>query len=144
MKVASYVITGLLVAGALGYVAFSSMGENLVYYWTPTEMAQAGEKAQGADVRLGGMVVAGSIQSGTPLRFKVTDNTSTVDVATTSVPPQMFREGIGVVLEGTLGSDGVFTSSRLMVKHDEQYKAPEAGQPIDKEMAFKTTSEDGK
>ena len=144
MKVLGYVIPGLLVAGALGYVAFSSMGENLVYYWTPTEMAQAGEKAQGADVRLGGMVVAGSIQQGTPLRFKVTDNTSTVDVATTSVPPQMFREGIGVVLEGTLQPDGTFASSRLMVKHDEQYKAPVAGEPIDKAMAFKTTEEDGK
>lgn len=144
MKVLGYVIPGLLVAGALGYVAFSSMGENLVYYWTPTEMAQAGEKAQGADVRLGGMVVPGSIQQGTPLRFKVTDNTSTVEVATTSVPPQMFREGIGVVLEGTLSKDGTFESSRLMVKHDEQYRAPVPGEAINKEMAFKTTSEEVK
>lgn len=136
------IIVGALVVGALGYIAFSSMGENLVYYWTPTEMAQAGSKAQGAQIRLGGMVVPGTLDTKTtPLHFKVTDNTTTVDVTTTAVPPQMFREGIGVVLEGTVGSDGVFVSDRLMVKHDEQYKPPAAGAAPDKEMAFKTTKE---
>jgi cytochrome c-type biogenesis protein CcmE len=137
MKTPVILAVGLIVASALGYIAFSSVGENLVYYWTPTEMKDAGDKARGANIRLGGMVVAGSIQAGsTPLRFKVTDNTTTVDVSTSAVPPQMFREGIGVVLEGTVGDDGQFSSNRLMVKHDEQYKAPTPGDTPDKAKMF--------
>lgn len=136
MKTTGLIAAGLVVAAALAWISFSSVGENLVYYWTPTEMVQAGKKAEGANIRLGGMVVKGSIVSGTPLKFKVTDNTTTVEVSTSAVPPQMFREGIGVVLEGTVDETGQFTSERLMVKHDEQYKAPTGDGHPDKKSMF--------
>ncbi len=115
-------------AVALSVLAFGDVGENLVYYWSPTELDEAGPDAVGASIRLGGLVEEDSVnrsQDGLTLEFTVTDGTSQVDVRTTAVPPAMFREGIGVVLEGTLGEDGRFETSRLMVKHDNEYQAPD-------------------
>ncbi|MFN7145216.1 MAG: cytochrome c maturation protein CcmE [Myxococcota bacterium] len=124
-----WAIGALSVAGAaLAYIAMGDLGENLVYYWSPTEMAAQKEKAVGATIRLGGLVEPGSLKpDGTTLNFRVTDGTTTVAVSTTEVPPQMFREGIGVVVEGTVDGSGQFTSRRMMVKHDNEYRAPESG-----------------
>ena len=116
------------VAIALSVLAFGDVGENLVYYWSPSELQQAGPDAVGASIRLGGLVEQDSVsrsEDGLTLEFTVTDGTSQVDVRTTAVPPAMFREGIGVVLEGTLRKDGQFATSRLMVKHDNEYQAPD-------------------
>ncbi len=117
-----------VVAIALSVLAFGDVGENLVYYWSPTELQEAGTDAVGASIRLGGLVEQDSVsrsEDGLTLEFTVTDGTSQVDVRTTAVPPAMFREGIGVVLEGTLREDGQFATSRLMVKHDNEYQAPD-------------------
>lgn len=131
----------LAVLGVLGYLAFGSIGQNLVYYWTPAELVAAGAKADNAIVRLGGMVEAGTIvQEGGGTRFSVTDGKASVPVRTEAIPPQMFREGIGVVVEGTMGGDGVFVSKRLMVKHDENYRAPTDGK-ASPEM-FQTVSDE--
>ena len=94
-------------------------------------MHAAGDKAVGATIRLGGLVEPGSIvraSTGLDLRFTVTDGDATVPVHASAVPPAMFREGIGVVVEGTLRKDGVFESRRLMVKHDNEYRAPGDGE----------------
>ena len=124
-----FLFGALAVAGvAFAILAFGNIGENLVYYWSPTEMVAAKEKAIGATIRLGGLVEPGSLApEGQTLRFRVTDGTTTVPVTTTEVPPQMFREGIGVVVEGTVDGAGQFTSRRMMVKHDNEYRAPEEG-----------------
>lgn len=129
-------------ASALAFIVFGNLGENLVYYWTPTEMAQAGDKAEGATIRLGGLVETGSIRhEGDVLVFRVSDGTTGTTVRATEIPPAMFREGIGVVVEGTLADDGTFTSKRLMVKHDNQYQAPEGGAMPDKAAMFETISD---
>lgn len=129
MNTRTWAMLAMLVAGvALGCVGFGNLGENLVYYWTPTEMVEAGSKARGATIRLGGMVEAGSVRNdGSTLSFRVTDGTTSVPVHTQAIPPAMFREGIGVVVEGSVDETGHFTSKRLMVKHDNQYKAPQPG-----------------
>ncbi len=118
-------------AGALGFLAFSGIGDNLVYYWSPSELHDAGDKARGATIRLGGLVVPGSIQYGDGLNisFRVTDGTGEVAVAANTVPPAMFRENIGVVLEGTMGDNGVFQTNRLMIKHDNEYRPPDDHDP---------------
>ena len=123
-------IIAVVVAGAaLTWLAVGDLGENLVYYWSPTELVAAKEKAKGATIRLGGLVEAGSLKpDGTTLRFKVTDGATTVDVTTREIPPQMFREGIGVVVEGTVDDAGNFESRRMMIKHDNEYKAPKSGE----------------
>lgn len=130
------------VVGVLGWLALGSVGDNLVYYWSADQLQAAGQKAVGANVRLGGLVKPGSVKTeGTVTTFLVVDATGavTVPVRTEAIPPQMFREGIGVVVEGSLGDDGVFHSERLMVKHDENYKAPTSG--ADAEAAIKAVKE---
>lgn len=120
------VVALAVAAGVLAFLAFGGIGENLVYYWSPTELNAAGDQAVGASIRLGGLVQEGSIKygEGSHLEFAVTDGEESVLVTATSVPPAMFREGIGVVVEGTLDAQGTFVTQRLMVKHDNQYQAP--------------------
>ncbi|MGH9379020.1 MAG: cytochrome c maturation protein CcmE [Thermoanaerobaculia bacterium] len=136
------VVGALVVAGGvLAFLAFGGIGENLVYYWTPSELLAAGDKGRGASVRLGGQVVAGSIAhdpDGGTLRFAVTDGEATVPIVARAVPPAMFREGIGVVVEGRLGTGGAFETSRLMVKHDNEYRAPGEGEEPDMERLVGT------
>ena len=126
-----FLVGALVVAGgALGAVAFGSMGENLVYYWDPTQLVAAGDDGVGATVRLGGVVKPGTVDwrpAENALAFEVTDGKATVKVKATGAPPQMFREGIGVVVEGTMTDAGTFESDRLMVKHSNEYKVPPEG-----------------
>ncbi|HEX8154538.1 MAG TPA: cytochrome c maturation protein CcmE [Thermoanaerobaculia bacterium] len=119
---------------AFGVIAASGINKNLVYYWTPADLYAAGNKAYGANIRLGGMVVAGSIKKGavSGVEFDVKDSTHVVHVSSKGVPPQMFRENIGVVVEGTMSRAGRFESSRLMVSHGNEYKAPAKGHPVDR------------
>jgi cytochrome c-type biogenesis protein CcmE len=123
-------------AAAFLFIAFGGIGENLVYYWGPKELRAAGRKAVGATIRLGGQVAPGSVKLGggvSNLEFDVTDGTATVHVVSRGVPPQLFRDRIGVVVEGTMTQQGAFESRRLMVSHDNKYRAP-----ADKNVDIKT------
>ena len=134
-----FAVAALVAAGAgLGYISMGDLGENLVYYWSPSEL-RAADNAMNATVRLGGMVVPGSVdwdRERAYVTFQVTDGTETVDVAVDGNPPQMFKEGIGVVVEGTVTEAGIFETDRLMVKHSNEYKAPEEG--VDAKDLYKT------
>ena len=135
------VVSILIAAGVLAFFAFGGIGENLVYYWSPKELEAAGNKAYGATIRLGGLVADGTIvyeDDGRTLHFDVTDGEATVPVVATAVPPAMFREGIGVLVEGTMKKDGEFQTDRLLVKHDNQYRAPEDMDSYDMEQAIKS------
>jgi len=130
----------MFIAFAVAAVAFiviaaGGINKNLVYYWTPTDLQSAGDKAYGASIRLGGMVAPGSVRNRTGvsgIEFDVKDATGIVHVKSSGVPPQMFRENIGVVVEGTMTRNGYFQCSRLMVSHNNEYKAPQAGHAVDK------------
>ena len=124
----------LVAAAAFAVIAASGINKNLVYYWTPSDLYAAGDKAYGANIRLGGMVVPGTIKrAGTSgVEFDVKDATRVVHVTSKGVPPQMFRENIGVVVEGTMTRSGAFESSRLMVSHGNEYQPPKEGHPMDK------------
>lgn len=141
-----FLVGALLVAGgALSAVAFGDLGESLVYFWDPTQMAAAGDDAVGATIRLGGVVKAGSVEwqpDRGSLKFIVSDGKTEVAVESTGAPPQMFREGIGVVVEGTLTKSGVFASDRLMVKHSNEYKAPEGDMTAEERKDLYTTVEE--
>ena len=130
----------LVAASALAFVSMSNMEDSLVYYWTASEVQEAGDKAYGATIRLGGVVKKGTKdwnQDTQDLWFEVvdpgvdgkldTEDDVSLKVHSTDGPPQMFDEGIGVVIEGTLVKGGYFESNRLMVKHSNEYKAPEEG-----------------
>jgi cytochrome c-type biogenesis protein CcmE len=130
-----FAIAAMLIAGAaITFLAVGGLGKNLVYYWGPTELFDARAKAVGATIRLGGKVAPGSIafEEGTSdLRFAVTDGAREVLVHTHGVPPAMFRENIGVVVEGTATASGSFEGNRLMVSHSNEYRAPKAGEKVD-------------
>ena len=131
----------VVAAGAFAFLAFGNLGEDLVYYWSPSELVEAGPKAFDANIRLGGLVEAGSVvrgDDGLTLDFVVTDGEASVPVHARAVPPAMFREGIGVVLEGRMRPDGGFETTRLMVKHDNEYQAPHATDERGMEELMKT------
>jgi cytochrome c-type biogenesis protein CcmE len=118
-----------LVTGVIAWLALGGIGDALVYYQTPTELLARGEEAIGQQVRLGGLVQAGSLSGpATDLRFVVTDGTHEITVHSTSAPTSSFREGVGVVVEGRLSGEGTFEASRVLVKHDENYVAPSEGE----------------
>src|SRR5262245_5449132 len=87
---------------AIGVLAVGGIGENLVYYWGPTEVKAAGDKAYGATIRLGGLVAVGSLRKTegvSGLEFDVIDRQGQcLHVKGSAMPPQMFREKIGVVV----------------------------------------------
>jgi cytochrome c-type biogenesis protein CcmE len=124
----------VLVLVVFGYFAFGGLGRSLVYFWTPTELLAEGDAAYGTSVRLGGMVEPGSVRWNAEtqeLRFRLADEGGTVDVMSAGVPPQMFLEAaesrtpIGAVVEGSLTREGVFRATNLMVKHSQEYRAPQ-------------------
>lgn len=122
----------------LGIIAYGGIGENLVYYWSPQELLSKGEEAHGPTIRLGGFVKEGTIEwdaDKTSLAFRIaqdeTPDAVSVVVHSRETPPQMFRDGIGVVVEGTYSSAGVFESNRLMVNHSNEYKPPAEGERPD-------------
>ncbi|MBF5041086.1 cytochrome c maturation protein CcmE [Aggregicoccus sp. 17bor-14] len=129
----------LVAAAGLAFVSLGKIGDNLVYYWSPSEMLAKGEDAYGATVRLGGLVQPGSIhwdETHTSLTFRVAQglepSAASVLVRSTEVPPQMFRERIGVVVEGTYDASHVFSSNRLMVNHSNEYRAPKNSDDVKK------------
>jgi cytochrome c-type biogenesis protein CcmE len=129
MKPGRLLIAAVLVAGSLGWVAYRGLKGNLVYYRTPTEILQQGRSAVGERVRLGGLVMEGSVQrSGNTVRFVVTDETTRMTVIDTEGVPSLFREGKGVVLEGYYGADGAFHADAVMVKHNDRYSPPKPGE----------------
>lgn len=124
-------VLGAVVLGGVGYLLFSGIDDNIVYFLTPTELLAKGADGEGRPVRLGGMVSPKSVQwdaQKRDLRFTVTDGAKTVQVHSTGAPPQMFRDGIGVILEGKYRADGVFESTTVMVKHSNEYKPPKHGE----------------
>lgn len=125
----------VLVLSGFGYLVWGGLGSNIVYFLTPTELAARGNAAFDAPVRLGGQVVPGSIRwdaEALDLRFELTDGSSSLEVRSTGAPPAMFRDTMGVVVEGSLARSGVFESTNLMVRHSNEYSAPPEGhRPVD-------------
>lgn len=124
-------VLGLVVVlGGFAYLLYGGIGENLVYFLTPTELIERGEDAYDAPVRLGGQVAPGTVvwdAEVLDLRFRITDGTETLEVHSKGAPPQMFRDGIGVIVEGRHTRAGVFESTNLMVKHSNEYRPPPEG-----------------
>lgn len=124
-----FIIGGLAIAG--GIVAFSMMnlGSNIVYFYTPEEAFTKFTELQSKVVKVGGMVEAGTVvwkAEELHLAFAMTDlKGHRISVNHKGTPPDMFKEGQGVVVEGKLADGGQKMESRkLMVKHSEEYKKP--------------------
>jgi len=124
------IAVGLAALGAAAALVLSAMRENLVFFFTPSQVA-ASEAPQGRTFRIGGMVEKGSVQrSGVEVRFLVTDTAKAIPVVYSGALPDLFREGKGVVAQGQLGPDGVFRAREVLAKHDENYMPPEAAEAV--------------
>ena len=140
----TFAIVALTAAGA-AFLAITAggIGQNLVYYWGPTELHAAGPRAVGASIRLGGLVAEHSIvraPGSSQIEFDVIDRPGgRVHVKCTGVPPQLFRERIGVVVEGTMSPAGHFEGRRLMVSHSNEYRVPGEGEAVDVKKTMRTT-----
>jgi cytochrome c-type biogenesis protein CcmE len=122
-------LAALAGAAALVLVAFQS---NLVFFFSPSQVV-AREAPQGRAFRIGGLVEPGSLQRDTntlTVRFRVTDTAQTIPVVYTGLLPDLFKEGKGVVAQGTLRADGTFVATEVLAKHDENYMPPEAGKAL--------------
>jgi cytochrome c-type biogenesis protein CcmE len=127
-----WIIGGLvLIVAVFAWLLFGGLQKNVVFFLTPQELLARGSEGVGAPVRLGGQVKPGSTNwdaKTLDLRFTVTDGKREIPVESTGAPPQMFRDGMGVVVEGRLGQAGVFHATNLMVKHSNEYRPPKPGE----------------
>ena len=127
-----WVFAGLaVIVAAFGWLLFGGLEKNVVFFLTPQELLAKGTSGVGVPVRLGGQVKPGSVKwdaQTLDLRFTVTDGAKEVAVHSTGAPPQMFRDGMGVIVEGRVGNAGTFEATGLMVKHSNEYRAPKPGE----------------
>ena len=137
------ILGGLSVIAVAVTLVLTAFNQNLVFFFTPSQIT-AKEAPTGRTFRLGGMVEAGSVKrEGINVSFRVTDTAQIVPVSYSGILPDLFKEGKGVVAQGTLGDDGVFRAKEVLAKHDENYMPPEAATAVERaqkarEMATKT------
>jgi cytochrome c-type biogenesis protein CcmE len=127
-----WIVAGVVVIlTVFAWLLFGGLQKNVVFFLTPQELLAKGNEGVGVPVRLGGQVKPGSLKwdaKALDLRFTVTDGAREIQVHSTGAPPQMFREGMGVIVEGRVGPGGVFDATNLMVKHSNEYRAPKPGE----------------
>ena len=109
-------------------IVIKVFNENLVFFYSPAEVYDGSVPNDRKVIRLGGMVVAGSVNrniSNTTVHFEITDNIRSIKVEYSGILPDLFREGKGVVVQGMLDESQVFKASQVLAKHDENYMPPE-------------------
>jgi cytochrome c-type biogenesis protein CcmE len=119
----------LAVIALLGAVLLAMWGlqDRAAYFVTPSDIA-AGKATPDKAIRLGGMVVKGSLKrdpDGLTIRFAVSDTKAETPVVYRGITPDLFREGSGVVAEGRLEANGLFVADNILAKHDERYMPPQ-------------------
>ena len=126
-----WIAFGLAAIGVATALVLTAFNRNLVFFFTPSQVA-ANEAPVGRTFRIGGMVAPGSVKrEGVDVRFVVTDTAKSMQVVYRGQLPDLFKEGKGVVAQGQLGADGVFTAREVLAKHDENYMPPEAAHALE-------------
>ena len=119
-------------SAAIGLVTYGMRG-NINLFYPPAEVA-AGKAPVGQSIRVGGMVVDGSIErsdDSLEVRFEVTDYQATVPIVYVGILPDLFDEGQGAVAAGMLNADGVLEATEVLAKHDENYMPPEVADALE-------------
>jgi cytochrome c-type biogenesis protein CcmE len=128
------VVVGLILLGVsvAAFFALQAFQKNLLYFFTPTQVA-AGEAPTGYPFRVGGLVVTGTLQrepDSLNVRFTISDGVATLPVSYSGILPDLFREGQGIISIGKLNDRGVFEASEVLAKHDENYMPPEVAESL--------------
>jgi cytochrome c-type biogenesis protein CcmE len=137
----AWIVGGVALLGIAAALVLNAFQSNLVFFFTPTQVA-AHEAPQGRPFRIGGLVEAGSLTrepNSLTVRFRVTDTAQTIAVSYTGLLPDLFKEGKGVVAQGTLDRDGTFLASEVLAKHDENYMPPAAADAVKQAHAAMVT-----
>ena len=141
----------ILIGGSLGVLALaavlvlSALKESIVFFNSPTDVVE--RKVQpGSRIRLGGLVRPGTLRRGDQLavRFEVTDGNRAIAVSYQGILPDLFREGQGVIAEGTLETGGGFKADSVLAKHDEKYMPKEVADALKKQGHWKEDYEENK
>jgi cytochrome c-type biogenesis protein CcmE len=133
-----------MIAGGVGVLAVAvllvmfAMKDSIVFFNSPTDVVEK-HIAPGARIRLGGLVAPGSVTRGEALsvRFQVTDGNHAIPVTYQGILPDLFREGQGIVAEGTLDGAGGFKADNVLAKHDETYMPKEVADALKKQGYWK-------
>lgn len=127
---------GVVLFGAVGLTVWGLSGQ-IAYFYAPADIARKGV-APGQRIRLGGLVKTGTLkhEDGGRISFEITDNVADIQASYDKIPPDLFREGQGVIAEGTLGPDGVFVADTLLAKHDEKYMPKEVVEALKKKGVY--------
>jgi cytochrome c-type biogenesis protein CcmE len=130
--------SALAVLGVAVGLVLTALKDSIVFFNSPTDVVEK-HVGPGARIRLGGLVKSGSVVRGDNLqvRFEVTDGKSSVKVAYRGLLPDLFREGQGVVTEGTLDPAGIFEADSVLAKHDEKYMPKEVADALKKQGLWK-------
>jgi cytochrome c-type biogenesis protein CcmE len=140
----------VLIGACLGVLALAvglvlvALRDSIVFFYSPSEVTEK-HLGMGQRFRLGGLVEDGSLKrgEGTSVRFVITDKRATLPVTYTGVLPDLFREGQGVVAEGTLETDGVFHADSVLAKHDEKYMPPEVAKKLKEQGLWRGDAQAG-
>lgn len=132
-----FVVFGLSALGAATLLVLLAFEDSVLFYYNPSDVAQR-QVEPGQRIRLGGLVEEGSvIRTGETVSFVVTDLAETIPVSFTGILPDLFREGQGVVTEGTFNADGRFQAAEVLAKHDETYLPKEVADGLKKSGVWK-------
>lgn len=136
----SVIFGALAFLGAATGLTFYALGQKASFFFMPADL-QAATLQPGQRIRLGGLVEVGSIKrgQGTEVSFAVTDSEKTVPVTYVGILPDLFREGQGVIAEGTLRADGVFAADSVLAKHDETYMPKEVADSLKEKGVWQDT-----
>jgi len=123
-------VGSVCVLGGAAALVLTALNDNIVFFYSPSQLAEK-KLAPDRHFRLGGLVENGSVRKeGTEVRFRVTDLKSTLPVVYRGILPDLFREGQGVIAEGSLDAQGVFVAREVLAKHDENYMPPEVAKAL--------------
>ena len=129
------ILVALLVLGVslAGYFGIKAFNENLLYFFTPTDVLE-GKAPQEKSFRIGGLVQTGSVvRNDLQVFFTLTDNEKTIEVQFEGILPDLFREGQGIVATGSVIDQNVFRATEVLAKHDETYMPPEVAEALTSE-----------
>lgn len=133
---------GAVLVAAVALVAIALQDE-IVFFYSPTDVIVEKKIGAGQRFRIGGLVKDASlVKDGERVSFIVTDTQNEVSIEHTGILPDLFREGQGIIAEGMLGEDGVFTADTVLAKHDENYMPKEVADALKKQGVWKDPKEE--
>ena len=128
-----FLLLALLLAAGIFFLIFRSLEENIIYFFSPTEIYSKSDISFNKKIRLGGLVKKGSTsKSGTTINFIITDLKNEIIVSYNGSVPNLFSEGKGVIAEGQLKDKKYFVADSILAKHDENYMPPEVSKALEK------------